>query len=314
MSNLIYYLRHDKRQLLDSIVIVLGRYMSDKLYLSLRYRIKMGRWINWKQPQDFTEKIQWLKVNDHNMDYVKMVDKDLVKNYVASIIGWDYIIPTIGRWNSIEEISWESLPEQFVMKTTHGGGNGGVYICKNKFKVNKYEVFEKMKESLSQNIYQRYREWPYKEVTPRLIAEAYIESESTQELSDYKFFCFNGTPKYCQVIRDRRKNETIDFYDEYWNHMPFVGLNPKCKNGLNPVEKPSKLSEMIDICKKIAAGIPFCRVDLYYVNFKIYFGEITFYPGSGLGKFKPREWNKKLGNLIDFKYENYTDAINPQKN
>ena len=270
---------------------------SDKIYLQLMFRCKMGYKLDLSNPKSFSEKIQWLKLNNRNPLYTTLVDKYAVKNYVAKIIGEDHIIPILGVWNSAEKIDFDSLPNKFVLKTTNGGG-GNVLVCKNKLTLNREASIKKMDMQLKQrSIYKTYREWPYKNVTPRIIAEKYMEDENG-ELNDYKFFCFNGKPQYCQVIRDRFTKETIDFYDLEWNHMPFVGLNPVVENGLNPVEKPRCLKALIETCESLSEGIPFVRVDFFVINNQFYFGEMTFYPASGLGEFRPMEWNNRLGDLI----------------
>lgn len=270
---------------------------SDKIYLQLMFRCKMGYKLDLSNPKSFSEKIQWLKLNNRNPLYTTLVDKYAVKNYVAKIIGEDHIIPILGVWNSAEKIDFDSLPNKFVLKTTNGGG-GNVLVCKNKLTLNREASTKKMDMQLKQrSIYKTYREWPYKNVTPRIIAEKYMEDENG-ELNDYKFFCFNGKPQYCQVIRDRFTKETIDFYDLEWNHMPFVGLNPVVENGLNPVEKPRCLKALIEACESLSEGIPFVRVDFFVINNQFYFGEMTFYPASGLGEFRPMEWNNRLGDLI----------------
>lgn len=286
----------------DSFVKNFLKFLPDKLYLSLRYRCIMGRWIDWKAPQTFTEKIQWLKVYNRRPEFIKMVDKHAVKEYVANIIGSEYIIPTIGVWNNPSEIDWDSLPNQFVLKTTHGGGSCGVVICRDKSTLNKEHTIAKLFESLKYDIYTGFREWPYKDVPRRIIAEKLIAQPnlgSCVDLSDYKFFCFNGEPIYCQVIRDRNRNETIDFYDMKWSHQEFVGLlNSSLTNGVKPVPCPKQLSKMIEICRCLSKELPFVRVDLYVVGDRIYFGEITFYPASGFGHFKPADWDYRLGNLL----------------
>lgn len=287
----------------DSIVKNFLRFLPDKLYLSLRYRCIMGRWIDWKHPQTFTEKIQWLKVFNRRPEFITMVDKYAVKEYVANIIGPDYIIPTIGVWNNPSEINWDSLPNQFVLKTTHGGGSCGVVICKDKNTLNRENTIAKLSESLKHDIYMGFREWPYRDVPRRIIAEQYIEQPNLElctDLSDYKFFCFNGEPLYCQVIRDRSSEETIDFYDMEWRHQEFVGLlNANMTNGKEPVARPKQLGKMIEICHCLSKNLPFVRVDLYVVGDRIFFGEITFYPASGFGYFKPNNWDYKLGALIN---------------
>lgn len=295
------YLHHNRAQFFDSCVKNLGFLFGDKVYLSIRYRCLMGVWINWKNPQTFTEKLQWLKLYNRKPEYTTIVDKYAVKEYVANIIGEEYIIPTLGVWDKPEDIDWDSLPKQFVLKTTHGGGGVGVVICKDKATFDKTTAIAKLKESMASDIYSGLREWPYKDVPKRIIAEKFMAPEKSpapNDLPDYKFFCFNGEPKYCQVIRDRHTKETIDFYDMDWNHMPFVGLNPVARNGLTPVARPGNLDEMKEICRKLADSKTFVRVDLYVIDGKSYFGELTLYPASGMGVFTPEEWNGKLGDLL----------------
>lgn len=278
------------------------RLIPDKLFLQVKYRAQMGRWPDLKNPKTFTEKINWLKLNNRKPLYTKMVDKYEVKTLVALHIGSDHIVPTLGIWERPEHIEWDSLPNQFVLKTTHGGGSNGVIVCTDKNKLNKGQTIAKLNKALRSDIYLYYREWPYKNVPRRIIAETFMKDDKAplgSSLSDYKFYCFNGDPKYCQVIRDRNTKETIDFYDINWIHQEFVGLNPVARNGLTPVPSPKQLDNMIKICKILAMNIPFVRIDLYVVNNKIYFGEITFYPASGFGVFTPSEWDTKLGKLIE---------------
>ncbi len=306
VSTAIKLLKENRGEFCASVIQNLGFLFPDKLYLTLLFRCKMGYWIDWKNPKTFSEKLQWLKLYNRKPEYTTMVDKFAVKEYVAKIIGEEYIIPTLGVWDTPEEIDWDELPNQFVLKTTHGGGNTGVVICKDKTSFDKKSAIEKLSRSLKSCIYKSYREWPYKNVKRRIIAEQYMEDRDSEDLIDYKFYCFNGEPIYCQVIRDRRSKETIDFYDADWNHMPFVGLNPIAenslvsivKNGITQVVKPYKLEDMLSICSKVASQIPFVRVDLYSIQSKVYMGEITFYPASGIGVFSPQEWNYKLGELI----------------
>ena len=284
-----------------NIFIELLRLLPDKIYLTLKYLNAFGRFPNWKNPQTFTEKLQWLKLYNRKPEYTTMVDKYAVKEYVANIIGEEYIIPTLGVWDKPEDIDWDSLPNQFVLKTTHGGGGEGVVICKDKASFNRKEAIRLLNESLNTDLYVIGREWPYKDVPKRIIAEKFMAPEKSpapKDLPDYKFFCFNGEPHYCQVIRDRHTKETIDFYDMDWNHMPFVGLNPVARNGLTPVARPGNLDEMKEICRKLADSKTFVRVDLYVIDDKSYFGELTLYPASGMGVFTPEEWNDKLGDLL----------------
>lgn len=302
LSTAFNLLRKDYRQFLSMLFQNFCTWLPDEFYLRVLYRLKNGIKLNLKCPQSFTEKIQWLKLYDRKSEYTDMVDKSTVKKYVSDKIGERYIIPTIGVWDSFDDIDFMSFPNQFVLKTTHGGGSYGVYICKDKTKFDKKEAKRSLERSFSGDLYKRLKEWPYKNVPKRIIAEkymCYMETDVNAELSDYKFFCFNGEPKYCQVIRNRRSHETIDFYDMEWNHQEFVGLNPVCRNGETPVCRPDCLEEMIEICKKLADNIPFLRVDLYEIDGNVYFGELTFFPASGFGTFSPTEWNVKLGNLIE---------------
>lgn len=298
------YLFFNRTQFCDSIICNYLKFLPDKLYLSLRYRCAMGYWMDWKNPKSFSEKLQWLKIYNRLPVYTTMVDKLAVKKYVADIIGKEYIIPTLGVWDKPEDIDWDMLPDKFVLKTTHGGGSNGVVICKDKMNFDKYKAIDKLNKSLKSDIYLNYREWPYKNVYKRIIAEKYIAS-TIEDIPDFKFYCFDGKPKYCQVIRNRRTNETIDFYDMNWVHQDFVGVipvqntfEPLIGNGNVPVSCPKRLSEMIYICKKLSKGIPFARIDLYDVNDLVYFGEITFFPASGFGGFSKKVWNYKLGEFI----------------
>lgn len=304
------YLLHNRAQFCDSIIKNFCRWLPDKPYLSLRYRCLMGHWINWKNPTTFTEKLQWLKVYDYKPEYTQMVDKLAAKDYVAERIGKEYIIPTIGVWDRVEDIDWDFLPDQFVLKTTHGGGGCGVVVCSDKANFDKEKAIKKLEISMKSNAGKSYREKPYLNVPRKIIAEKfmaernYSTSSIYSDLTDYKFYCFNGAPKYCQVICDRRSNETIDFYDMDWNHMPFIGLNPHARNGLTPVPKPQHLDVMQRICSVLARGMSFVRIDLYEINGCEYFGEITFYPASGFGVFTPTEWDNHLGDLINLKGSN----------
>ena len=261
----------------------------------------MGKMLHLKNPQTFSEKIQWLKLYNRKPEYTMMVDKYAVKEYVADIIGKQYIIPTIGIWDNPEDIEWNLLPDQFVLKTTHGGGNKGVVICKDKATFDKKEAINRLQKSLKQDIYRNFREWPYKNVRRRIIAEQFMENHGkpTNELTDYKFYCFNGTPKYCQVIKNRHENETIDFFDMEWRHQDFIGLNTTVKkNAATTPEKPLHFKEMKELSTKLSNGIPFSRIDLYEINNRTYFGEITFFPRSGFGSFRPDNYNKILGKMI----------------
>lgn len=296
-------LKSDRSTFMAAIIQNFFGWLPDKTYLQLLYRFKMGHRLDLNHPKTFTEKIQWLKLYNRRPEYTLMVDKYAVKKYVADIIGEKYIIPTLGVWDKPEDIDWDALPNEFVLKTTHGGGSGGVVICKDKKTFDRNKAILTLRDSMNSDIYRSLREWPYKDVKKRVLAEKYMVPKDMvnnpiYELSDYKFFCFNGEPKYCQVIRDRHNKESIDFYDMNWRHQEFVGLNPVASNGINPVPQPLLLDDMICICHKLSKNMKFVRIDMYVIDNRIYFGEITFYPASGMGLFNPDKWNEELGNLI----------------
>lgn len=273
-------------------------WVSDKLYEKAQIYLSVGRKLNLNNPHTFNEKLQWLKLYYRRPEYSIMVDKYAVKKYVADIVGEEYIIPTFGVWNRTEDVDWNSLPEKFVLKCTHD--SGGLIICHDKEKLDKNAALARLNECLKRDFYILEREWPYKNVPRRIIAEKLLEDEtrSNDDLTDYKFYCFNGKPTYCQVINDRSSHETIDFFDMEWQHQEFVGLNPNARNAEVSPPKPKQFEEMKKIAQLLAGNIPFSRIDLYNVSNLVYFGEITLYPASGQGRFDPEEYNSILGNLI----------------
>ena len=288
---------------------ILRRFLSslikdDALYLKLYYYVHQNQWLNLQEPQLFTEKIQWLKLYNRDVLYQTIVDKIKVKDYVSSIIGEKYIIPTLFIYDDVNEIDFSELPDRFVLKTNNGGGNNGVVVCKDKLMFDEKKAIKKLKSSLDYDIYLKTREWPYYGIDKKVFAEVFMEDHKYKELIDYKFYCFNGRAEYCQVITNRNSDETIDFYDRNWVHQPFYGLNPYAKNALELMEKPSKYEEMLFIADKLSTIAPFLRVDLYFINSEIYFGEMTFFPNSGVGRFTPSEWDYKLGCLISLSNKN----------
>lgn len=277
-----------------------GHVFDDETYLKVRFRLLMGKKLNLKNPQTFSEKLQWLKLYDRRPEYTTMVDKYAVKDYVAGIIGSEYIIPTLGIWNNPEDIEWDKLPNQFVLKTTHGGGSLGVVICKDKRSFDRTKAINTLKANMHSD-WRIQMEWPYKNVPHRIIAEKYIApAPDTKDLPDYKFFCFSGEPHYCQVISGRNETMSIDFFDRNWNHQPFHEPHNYPFAEVEP-RKPSCFEKMWDMAEKLAQGKAFSRIDFYQVKDKVYFGEITFFPTSGIGGFEPEEWDRYLGNLIDLK-------------
>ncbi len=273
------------------------RWMLDETFIKKQFYYTMGYKPNLTSPKLFNEKLQWLKLYDRKAIYTVMVDKYAVKQYVSKKIGEEYLIPTLGVWDKPEDIDFDALPDHFVLKCTHD--SGGLVICKDKNKLDKSKAIRKINSCLKRKYFYIHREWPYKNVRPRVIAEQYMEDSETEELRDYKFFCFGGKPLYCQVISNRSSNETVDFFDMDWRHQEFTGLakpyKPFSKTSIN---KPINFEKMKEIASILSNGMTFIRVDFYEVNGKLYFGELTFYPASGFGEFHPTKWNTIMGDLV----------------
>ena len=270
--------------------------LPNKWYLFFRFKNRVGYLPHLNHPRTFNEKLQWLKLNDRHAEYTQMVDKIDAKKYVASIIGEKYIIPTLGVWDSVDEIEWDKLPNQFVIKVS--SDSGGIVVCKDKQTLDIEKAKEKLTNGWGKNYYVHNKEYPYRDLTPRIIAEEYKEDESGYELRDYKIFCFNGEPKILFVASDRQKageDTKFDFFDLNWNHLPFTNGHPNSKEH---IAKPKNFEEMLEIAKKLSVGIPQVRIDLYTCNGQIYFGEITFFHWSGMTAFDPVEWDFKLGKMI----------------
>lgn len=283
---------------------------DDEKYLRLVYLLEMGHRLNLNNPVTFSEKLQWLKLYDRKPEYTGMVDKIAAKEYVAKIIGDKYIIPTIGVWKDFDDIDFSLLPNKFVLKTNHGSGGGGVVLCRCKATFDYDSARRKLEGSLRGNTYNKYREWPYKNIEPKIFAEQLVGNESeTKALNDYKFYCFNGNPEYCQVIQNRDKNETIDFFDIQWNHQPFVGLSLDICNADVQPAKPKNFDGMVDIARQLSVGMTFSRIDLYEIDDMIYFGEITLYPASGIGSFRPREYDLILGQMLQLPEVKMVDRL-----
>lgn len=276
------------------------RKKSDEDYLSMLYRrfFRGKRKLNLENPQTLTEKVQWLKLYDHRSFYTDMVDKYEVKKIVAERVGAEHVIPTLGVYDCFEDIDFEALPDQFVLKCTHD--SGGIFFCRDKEKFNKEEARAFFERRLSSEPFWQSREWAYKNIKPRIIAEPLIDELGKLDSVEYKVSCFDGKVGFITVCRgiahssfDVRKN---DFYDRDFNFLPFRTLYYE-NSGIEN-EKPDNLDEIVSFCEKISEGIPYVRVDFYLLNGKIYFGETTFYTWGGFIHFVPEEWDKKLGDLI----------------
>ena len=274
--------------------------MNDKEYLSWLYRARMGRFPDLNHPKSFNEKLQWLKLNDRKPEYTEIVDKYLAKKYVEKRIGEKYIIPTLGVWDEFDQIEFEKLPDQFVLKTTHD--SGGVVICKDKKNFDKAAAKRKLEKSLKRNYYWAEREWPYKNVKPRIIAENYLSFLNGSDLVEYKVFCFNGKPALFLICKGEGHTDerTNDFYDLEFNHIP---VTVTCPNAKEKCQKPDEYEELLELSRKLAKNTYQLRVDLYVINHKIYFGELTFFHDSGCCKFNPPEWDKRFGDMLKLPIE-----------
>jgi hypothetical protein len=273
-----------------------GGILTDKAFLKCQYYLQMGKKLDIDNPQTYNEKLQWLKLYNRKPEYTIMVDKYAVKDYVASKIGEEYVIPTLGVWDRPEDIDWLSLPQQFVLKTTHGGGSTGVVVCRNKNTFDREEAVKKLNRSLKQDIYKTLREWPYKNVKKRIIAEKYIEDKKTGELADYKFFCFDGEVKALFVGTERGSGDVkFDYYDSEYNHLDLVQYHPMSDHQL---PKPCNFELMKKLASQLSKGIPQIRVDLYECNGRVYFGELTFFHHGGIVPFHPESWDYTFGSWI----------------
>jgi hypothetical protein len=271
-------------------------YLPDKWAVSIKYRNHFYRKLDLKNPKTFNEKLQWLKLYDRRPEYTRMVDKYLAKEYVASIIGEEYIIPTLGVWKSFDEIDFDALPDQFVLKCNHGSGDA--VICKDKKTLDVAAARKKLTAALEQDYYLVSREWPYKNVDRVILAEQYIEDSVTHDARDYKLFCFNGEVKSFVVDVDRFISHRSIWYERDRRILPFTyKAYPSCTE--RNIELPKDLDQMIYLAEKLAQSIPFLRVDFYYVNERIYVGELTFYPGSGLLPFTDEEGDILLGQWLN---------------
>lgn len=284
-----------KKEILKKIKYSL-KFIPDKMFLQIYYFARFKKFINFKKPETYNEKLNWLKLNDRQDIYTKLVDKYDVKTEISKLIGEEYMIPTLGIWDTFDEIDFDNLPDNFVLKCTHD--SEGVFIVKDKNKLDKEELKKKVNKAMKYNFYYIGREWPYKNIKPRIIAEKYMEDHVDKELRDYKFFCFDGIAKFMFIATDRGIGETkFDYYDLDFNHLDIVQHYP---NSDKEIKKPINFEKMIQFSEKITQyfKIKHARIDFYEVDGKLYFGEITFYHFSGLQPFKPNEWDKKIGDLL----------------
>lgn len=290
-------------EFLEDIEYLRRHFVKPETYIKKVYEHRMGKKLNLNNPITYSEKLQWIKLYDHNPIYTTLVDKYKVKEFVTARIGSKYIIPTLGAWNSFDEIDFDNLPNQFVLKCTHD--SGGVVICKDKQHFDKKSARKKLNRAMKHNYYYMGFEWPYKNVNPRIIAEQYMVDTKTSELRDYKFFCFDGKIKALFIATDRQKegcDVKFDFFDENFVHLPFKQGH---ENADIVIDKPVCFDEMKKVAKILSKNIKEVRVDLYEVNGMVFFGEMTFFHHGGWTPFEPNEWDMKFGEWINLDSVDY---------
>lgn len=283
-------------RLLLKILSKLSFILSDSWFIRFKFFLYMGFWPDLKNPKTFNEKLQWLKLHNRHNIHTLLVDKIEVKKYVSKKIGKEYIIPTLAVYKSVEDIDLRRLPDKFVLKCNHN--SGGIVICKNKELFDFRNTKKLLSKKLKHNYFEVGREWAYKNVQPRILAEKFIEIKGKDDLYDYKFFCFNGIVKVCLVCANRNEagGVKMNFYDREWNLLPFTR---HYENIPYEIKKPDVLGKMIRIAEKLSSDFKFVRVDLYVIGKKILFGEMTFFPGNGWSEFNPVEWDYMFGNWLD---------------
>lgn len=271
-------------------------HISDYRYLNMKYKSVFGKELNIVLPVTFNEKLQWLKLYDRKPEYTIMVDKYRVREYIAEKIGPQYLIPLIGVWDSPEEIDFEALPNRFAMKCNHNSGLG-MCICTDKSKLDIKKVKKDLSRGLKEDYYLSGREWPYKDVPRKIIAEQFMKSDEGG-LTDYKIHCFNGVPRVILVCKDRftKTGLTEDFFSAQWEHLNT--RRPKHPNASQPISRPEELSQMLSFAQVLSQDIPFLRVDFYIIEHQIYFSELTFFPASGFERFVPDEWDRIMGDWL----------------
>lgn len=296
-------MRNKNERLLGRLFSLVYFVMSEKQYLKFRYLVQMRRILNLNNPQTMNEKLQWLKLYDRKPQYTRMVDKVMAKDYVANIIGNQYIVPTLGVWNHFDEIDFDSLPNQFVLKTNHSGGSTGVVICKDKEHFDKKDARRRLEKSLKTDTSKTHVEWPYRNINRKILAEVFLGDDVT----DYKFYCFNGVADVVLLCTERSSgNPKFYFFDKEWNLRRLNKRGMEAPEGFT-LPMPKGMPEMFEIANKLSEGIPFARVDLYNIDSVIYFGEITLYPASGYDSNRLPEADMYFGSRIVLPPPNIND-------
>ncbi|HKM05540.1 MAG TPA: ATP-grasp fold amidoligase family protein [Sphaerochaeta sp.] len=272
----------------------ISRVLSDKTFLSIKYRMSNGTKLNLEDPKTYNEKLQWQKIHDRNPLYPALTDKYAVRNFIADTIGKKYVVPLVGVYDNVSAIDVAALPSSFVLKPTHTSGD--VLFCKDKATFDWEKANNLMNSWLSNNYYWYDREWPYKEIQPRIICEEMIKTSDGNPPRDYKIFCFDGEPKMAFVASDRSNGTKFDFFDIEWERLPLKQHYP---NSTYDIPKPGKWDEMLEIARKLSVGFPQVRVDLYVdADEKILFGELTFFHFSGFEPFEPASYDQLLGSWV----------------
>lgn len=284
--------------LLKEFLLKTTRIIPDKLYIRIAYRLVTGKTLHLNPPVTYNEKLQWLKLYNRKPEYSDMVDKVKVRDFVSNRVGNEYLVPILGVWCSPDDIDFDKLPKQFVLKCNHDCG--GLIICHDKKNLDIPAAKKKLSNCLKHNFFYQGREWPYKNVKPRIYAEEYILDDNSMQLTDYKVFCFNGVPKIIQVDYDRFEGHKRQFFDPEWNHMDVSFHFPS--DTTKVIEKPVVLEKMIELSKKLSAGFSHLRTDFYIVGNKLYVGEMTFFHGTGFGKWWPNGFDEEMGSWLNLNF------------
>lgn len=299
----------------DKMIRPLSKYgllnwMSDEMFVKIEYKATFGKNLNLDKPETFNEKLQWLKLYDHNPYYTALVDKYKVREYISNKIGEEYLIPLLGVWDCADDIDFDLLPDQFVLKCNHD--QGSVIVCRDKTQLDIKKTKRLLNHRLKKNHYYTLREWPYKNVSRKIICEKYMEDTESQkifdykenkaklkELKDYKFFCFDGKVKLFKIDYDRFIHHRANYYDGTDKSLLYFGEEAYPPDFDRQIDIPANIDDMISLAEKLSKGFPFLRVDFYSVQNRIYFGELTFFPASGFGRFDPPEWDEKIGGWLE---------------
>lgn len=286
-------LRNPKSVLIKALYFT-SPLFSDRTYLKMLFPLNLGYRLNLDNPKTFNEKLQWLKINYRRPEMTQMVDKYEAKEFASKIIGDEYIVKNYGVWDSFDDIDFENLPEKFVLKTTHD--QGGVVIIKDKNNFDKQAARKKLQKHLKVKHYYLTREWPYKDVKPRILAEEVLFDGEKSQPNDYKFYCFNGEPKVMLVATERSKKAKFNYFDMDFNS---VDLQQGGERSDKAITEPQGFRKMIELSKKLSKGLPHVRADFYDIDGNVYFGEMTFFDSGGMAAFEPEKWDKIWGDWID---------------